>query len=243
MLERDEELLRARLAELADLRAVVKVLEWDMRVTMPSGGAERHGDLLGTMRRIEHERIGADDLGDLLDRAEQSAADEVAADLVRLARRDWHHVRLVPAELAGEIARAGTAGTAAWHRARQADDFSLFAPALARNVELAREYASCFGSRIDHPYDALLANFDHGLTTQAVRQLFDGLTAELPVVIAAAEGAAAGPLEVAADVQRQATSQLLGRLGVDGHTWRFDEGAHPFSSSIGRYDTRLIGRF
>src|SRR4051812_36105049 len=106
MLERDEELLRARLAELADLRAVVKVLEWDMRVTMPSGGAERHGDLLGTMRRIEHERIGADDLGDLLDRAEQSAADEAAADLVRLARRDWDHVRLVPADLAGEIARA-----------------------------------------------------------------------------------------------------------------------------------------
>src|SRR5215211_7452181 len=93
-----------------------------------------------------------------------AAVDDLQRDLVRFARRDWERARQVPPELAAELALAAAEGQAVWQTARAAGDFAAFAPALRRNVELARAYAGCFDDGA-HPYDALLADYDFGLTS------------------------------------------------------------------------------
>ena len=68
----------------------------------------------------------------------------------------------------------------------------MFAPALERNVELARDYAACL-DHDGHPYDALLADFDYGLTAARVQEVFGPLAEALPPLVAEAAARPAAP--------------------------------------------------
>src|SRR5215211_7118959 len=136
-----------------------------------------------------------------------AAVDDLQRDLVRFARRDWERARQVPPELAAELALAAAEGQAVWQAARAAGDFAAFAPALRRNVELAREYAACFDG-VEHPYDALLADFDFGLTATRVREIFEPLTETLSALAAeAAQRPPAPPLTVPIEAQHVAVER------------------------------------
>ncbi|MBX5442726.1 MAG: carboxypeptidase M32 [Solirubrobacteraceae bacterium] len=238
--------LRARLAELADLADLSRLAAWDQRTMMPPAGGPARAHQLATLERIAHDLAGADEIGAWLDELEPIAdtLPEVDRDLVRVARRDWERTRRVPVELATEVARAAAEGQDVWQEARAACDFSAFAPALARNVELARETARHLADPGQGPYDALLGLYDHGLTAERVSAVFGRLAEALPPLVAeAAARPAPAPLEVPVDVQRRTVEAILRRLGVDDEGWRLDVSAHPFTAWVGPRDTRLTTRY
>ena len=72
-------------------------------------------------------------------------------------------------------------------RRARTNDFELFRPYLERNVELRREYAACF--EVDEPYDALLDDFEPGMKTAEVREVFARLKEGLVPLIAEASDA------------------------------------------------------
>src|ERR1700731_307657 len=139
------EKLRDRVAELADLAALGKLAEWDQLVMMPGEGAPARAHQLGALARLTHERATAEEIGSWLVELDGEELDELEADMVRLARRDWERARRVPGELAVQLAHASAEGQESWQLARANDDFAAFAPALQRNVELARAYGECVG--------------------------------------------------------------------------------------------------
>ena len=140
---------------------------------MPPGGAPARAQQLATLERLSHDARPTTSSARWLEELEggDDGSASSTRDLVRIARRDWERARRVPRELAAELAQAARRGQDAWQTARAADDFAAFAPALERNVELARAYAACFDER-EHPYDALLADYDFGLTAARVREVF-----------------------------------------------------------------------
>jgi carboxypeptidase Taq len=235
--------LRDRLAELADLAALGRLSGWDQRTMMPPAGAPGRALQAATLERLVHERATADELGACLDELQDAELDDLDRDLVRLARRDWHRARRVPAELAAALAQASVEGQAVWQTARAAGDFAAFAPSLRRNLELARAYAACF-DEFERPYDALLADYDFGLTAARIEALFGRLAGELPPIVeAAAKHPTPAELDVPIGAQRAAVTGALARLGVDDESWRVDVSAHPFSLAIGREDTRVTTRY
>src|SRR5215213_6057943 len=237
--------LRDRLAELADLTALKRLAAWDQRTMMPPNGAPARAHQVATLQRLAHARATADEIGAWLDQldADGAALDDLQRDLVRLARRDWERARRVPPELAAELAAAAAEGQAVWQTARAAGDFAAFAPALRRNVELARAYVGCFDDAA-HPYDALLADYDFGLTSARVRALFDPLAETLAGLAAEAAGApGAAPLDVPVAAQRAAADAVLRRLGVTPDSWRVDVSPHPFTSWLSAQDTRVTTRY
>jgi carboxypeptidase Taq len=242
------ERLRERLAELADLTAIGMLADWDQLVMMPAEGGAARAQQLGTLARLTHERATGEQIGEWLAEIERDAGatelGEIDRDIVRLARRDWQRVRRVPEELAVERARASAEGQERWQEARAADDFAAFAPALERNVELARAYGECVAEDGESRYDGLLGDFDFGLRTDELRRVFGALARELPPLAAQArERSPRRTLEVPVAAQQAAVTSTLARLGVDEAGWRVDVSAHPFSASIGRGDSRVTTRY
>jgi carboxypeptidase Taq len=236
--------LRERVAELADLSALEMLGEWDLLVMMPPDGAAGRANQMGTLARLTHERSTAEEIGGWLAELEGRVLEEVDGDIVRLARRDWERARRVPAELAAELAQASAAGQESWARARAADDFDTFAPALRRNVELARARGECLAEGGESVYEALLDDYDFGLRTAELGQLFATLARELPPLMA--EASVHSPrrtIEVPVAAQQAAVAGTLARLGVDDASWRVDVSAHPFTSWMGPRDTRLTTRY
>ncbi|MEJ7798733.1 MAG: carboxypeptidase M32 [Solirubrobacteraceae bacterium] len=231
--------LLARLGELSDLRHAGQVLAWDQMVMMPPAGAAARGRALGAIESLAHERLVAPQLGALLD------AERADAQLVRTVRRDHEVARRVPSELAVEMTLAGSEGYAVWLRAREANDFAVFEPALRRNIELARRYADCFAES-EHPYDPLLDRYEPGTTTAQVASLFarlrDGLVPLLgEIARRPAPPALSGDFPIAA--QRELGLQIAHAMGFDEHAWRLDDAVHPFASSPAGGDIRVTSRF
>jgi carboxypeptidase Taq len=236
--------IRRRVAELADLAGLEMLAHWDQRVMMPANGAMGRAGQLGTLARLTHERATAEEIGNWLEELEAQELAELDRDIVRLARRDWDRALRVPEELAVELAKASADGQESWRLARDNDDFAAFAPALERNLQLARAYGECLAGDRQSPYEALLDDYDYGLRTEELKRLFGALVQELPPLIAAAEARTPRrslPVPVAA--QQVAVAGTLRRIGVDRCGWRVDVSAHPFTAWIGPGDTRLTTRY
>src|SRR5271155_4546070 len=232
------EKLRDRMAELADLAAIEMLAGWDQLVMMPGAGAASRAQQLGTLARLTHEQGTAAEIGAWLQELDTAdgdvALDELDRDIVRVARRDWERARRVPEELAVELARASADGQEIWQQARADDDFSAFAPALQRNVELARAYGECVAQDGESRYEALLGDYDFGLRTHELRRVFGALAQELPPLVAAARvRSPRRSLPVPVGAQQAAVAGTLRRLGVEQESWRVDVSTHPFTAWVG----------
>jgi len=244
--------LRARMAELSDLHSVSMLLFWDQQTMMPPAGAAARGERAATVALAIHARESDPELGALLDRLEPWAAgedpDSDDVRLVQWTRRDFEKSVRVPAELAAEISKAKALGQQAWQEARAANDFSLFRDALAHQIELRHRYVACFEGHA-HPYDALLDEFEPGLTTAELRPLFAELRDALVPLVAAAgdpdqprnDGAFHGTFGV--DAQRVAVLDVLEGLGFDPDSWRLDAALHPFASALATTDVRITTKY
>lgn len=238
--------LRDRLGELEDLTQAAGLAGWDEGTFMPPGGAGARGELLATLGRLAHTRLTDPDLAELLDTlAADGTLGDLDARLVACIIRDADRARRVPDRLVADIARHTTVAQVAWHRARAADDFTVFAPALEEHVRLRRELAACF-PEAEHPYDALLHAFEPDLTTAQLRRVFkqlrDGL---VPLIrdIAAAPPPPELPGPFPVQAQRALSLQMAYAQGFDDDHWRLDLAVHPFAQALGHEDIRVTARY
>jgi carboxypeptidase Taq len=236
------------MAELADLAAIEMLTGWDQLVMMPEDGAAARAQQLGTLARITHEHATAAQIGAWLEQIDAAgdgaALGEIDRDIVRLARRDWERSCRVPDELALELARASADGQESWRVARANDDFAAFAPALQRNVELARAYAECVAQDGESRYEALLGDYDFGLRTPELQRVFGELAQALPpLAVQARVRSPRRTLDVPVSAQQAAVTGTLRRLGVEDASWRVDVSAHPFTAWVGHGDSRVTTRY
>ena len=240
--------LRQRLAEVSDLGRTAGVLGWDQRVMMPVRGTESRAQQLATLTRISHEKFTDPEIGRLLEtlapHVESLPYDSDDASLIRITRRDWEKARRVPVELREQITLAAARGHHAWVDARARSDFASFLPHLRENLDLRRRYAHCFEPE-DSLYTALLDDYEPGMTTAEVADVFAVLAPALADLVASAPSVEASflhqPFDAAA--QRGFAERVLETLGFDDGSWRLDPTAHPFCTSFSNRDVRLTTRY
>jgi carboxypeptidase Taq len=241
--------LKRRLAEIADLRRVDKVLSWDQAVWMPPSGSEARAAQLSALEAVTHERFVGDRIGELLDELEPYGAslpyDSDDASLLRVTRRDWEKARRVPTELSAEIAKTRAEAYDAWVKARANSDFAAFRPWLERVLELRLRYADCFAP-FDDPYDVLLDDYEPGMRTAEVRAVFDALEPELVSLVAEhateeEDEFMRGPFPIAA--QHELSLEIIGRIGILPDDYRLDPTVHPFMTYSGIRDLRITTRY
>ena len=246
--------LKTRMAGIHDLRMAQAILGWDQHTKMPPKAGELRAEQLSTIDRFSHELFIDDEIAALLEELRpyedglDSDSDE--ARLIRVTRHDYEKAKRVPPDLRAEMTKTGAIALAAWVEAREKSDFSIFLPHLRKNVELQHRYIDCFeGMGYDSEYDVLLDDFDDGLKTEAVREVFDELKRELiPLIAEIAEHADRvddsslhGDFPIAD--QRAFALVMLERFGFDHESWRLDPTVHPFAMSAGTTDIRLTTRY
>jgi carboxypeptidase Taq len=243
--------LRERMAEIADLSRAAALLGWDQHVTMPPRDGPARAEQLAVLRRITHEKFVDPEVGRLLEQLEGFEAeheyDSFEASFIRCTRRDWEKDRKVPTELRVEMARSSALALPIWVEARKNDDFASFLPALREQLELRRRYVECFDGEFAEPYDALLDDFEQGMTSAQVRTLFDYLKehqAPLVKLVAGTELRAATEGRVF-PIERQKEFELdvARRFGFDETAWRLDPTVHPFAQALGSEDIRVTTRY
>jgi carboxypeptidase Taq len=245
------ELIR-RTKEAAILGSCAAVLGWDERTYMPHEGSAFRGDQMALLARLTHEMTTDPKIGECLSTVEgASLIDDPhspAAINVREIRRTYDRAVKLPRDLVEEIARVTTRAQQVWQEARAANDFPAFRPWLEQIVALKRREADAVGYK-EHPYDALLDEYEPGVTAAEVRNVFAALSAELVPLIAAIGNSRRRPrrdiLERDYPVEAQQTfaRQAAEAIGFDFRAGRLDVTTHPFCSGIGPGDCRITTRY
>ena len=243
--------LKRELGELKDLGRIAALLAWDQQVMMPPGGAAARADQLSTLGRLMHERGTSVELGKLLDAAEPVAAgldpDSDDARLVKVARYEFEKEVKVPRDLRAAMTRSASESYPVWVEARRNSDFASFQPYLQETLELKRRYIECMAPETE-PYDALLDEFEQGVTAAEIRPIFARLKeALIPLVRAVGSSGIVddAPLRRRFPVAglQQIERRVLARLGFDPDSFRLDPTVHPFETAIAISDIRLTTRY
>lgn len=251
--------LIGELKEISLLGSTASVLGWDEQTYMPAGGGAQRADQLSLLARLCHERMTSPRFSDLLSKAEEdSAADATAPDQtaasditvnLRETRRSFSRQSRLPSALVEELAHAGSMAQQAWMQARETDCFADFQPWLEKIIALKRREADHVGSASGDPYDALLDEYEPGMTAAELRRVFDELRGPLvEIVSAVAESGRKAPSTILhrrypAQAQTALAWQAAQAVGFDFAKGRLDTSTHPFCSMIGPGDTRMTTRY
>ncbi len=233
-----------------DLNSARAVLDWDQQTYMPSGGAEGRACQISTLSEIAHRKFTSKEMGRLLDEllpmVEGLPPDSDDACLVKSVRKSYEKSTKVPAKLVSEMSKASALGHHSWEKARAESKFLTFRPDLEKLVELKRRYAALFAP-YEHVYDPLLDDFERGMKTSEVAEVFSKLR---PAQVGLLKRIATKPqvddsfLKGDFDAQRQMdfSTEVIGRFGYDWKRGRQDKSAHPFTTSFGIDDVRITTR-
>jgi carboxypeptidase Taq len=235
--------------EISDLHAIRALAEWDMNTALPEGAGVVRGEQMATLQGVIHDkwtdhRFGEQiaSLSELVAKSNYTDADRA---LLREVTRERNQATKLPRGLVEEMARVESNSFEAWRKARDTNDFALFAPWLSRTIALQREVADRYGYKVAR-YDALLDLYEPGLTTARVDRLFatvrDVSLRLLERIMASGNDVDVAPLEgsFASSRQIELARRILTGMGYDFMRGDIAVSPHPFTTDFGSpYDVRL----
>ena len=237
--------LMERTKELTVLQSAGSILNWDMETKMPPKGVELKSEQMALLEKISHRLITDPENGRLLDAVEKhvdyGSLEPVKRRNVHLARKAYREATALPEELVVEIERQRTIGIAAWKKAKAAKDWALFKPELLKMKQLTERAYTILMDVKDaaSPYDAMLDDYEPGMTAATVTKVFDEMKQGLLRVLEKVQGQDkpdTGFLKrrVPVEVQEKIADSLARFIGYDvsggDAGGRIDATEHPFTT-------------
>ncbi|MCF7790960.1 MAG: carboxypeptidase M32 [Victivallales bacterium] len=246
-MNKDFEILKKLIYEINDIEHAAAVLNWDQEAFMPEKGISDRVNQISTLSKIAHEKFTTDKMGDLIEKIKEKIkkvnpeSDE--ARLIKVLDRNYKKSVKVPSELVTEMSKAASLGQQNWAIAKRNSDFSAFVPYLKKLIELRKQYAKIF-TPYDHIYDPLLDDFEPGLKTADVKEIFKKLKpsqAELLNKIAEKQKIDNSFLFGVYNKKKQRSfgADVITKLGYDWSRGRQDTTEHPFTTNFGIDDVRI----
>ena len=230
------------------LRSAESILGWDLEVNMPPMGSSARGVVMGEVSTLMQKQMA--ELYPLLERADARAGDlnDYERGVVRILRRRQKFYTRIPPSLLERETKLAAEAHGVWREARKKSAFKMFQPFLEKAIELKREEAEKLGYEA-HPYNALLDQFEEGLTIRDADQMYAQLIPALKKILVQVQKskfASDSPLvdqSYDVDAMSKITQRLVGLLGMPKERFRVDISTHPFETSVSRDDVRITTRY
>ena len=239
--------LKKIVGEAFELQRVAAVLDWDQQVGMPVAAAVGRARQTSLISCLAHEKQTSCELGELLESLvpEMKNLDSESDDycLIKQVDRDYKRQTKVPSEHVAEFSHLTSLAHSKWESALAGSDFLIFKDSLTRIFEMRREYADFFAP-YDHVYDPLLDEFEPGMKTATLIEIFDTIR---PLQVELLRKIAARPEpdqtcldnKFATDKQWQLANLAATAIGYDFNRGRLDSVVHPFTTTFNLNDVRI----
>lgn len=236
------------------LHSSADALEWDERTGLPAAAGEYRANQVALLRAMAHrmrtESSYGDDLRSLMAQSAEADPGGDQGATIRGLFRDWDRDRKLPTELVQRASELTVRGQQKWDAARKADDYSMFRETLAQIIAVKRE----IGHRLQEgtertTYEALMDEYEPDAKVADLQNMFDALRGPLVELVTQVKDAPCRPdtsvihREFAVDRQRQFSRFVAEKIGFDFDRGRLDETSHPFCTTLGPYDCRILTRY
>lgn len=238
---------RQKMQFIADVKNASSVLQWDQETYLPPKGAGFRGRQISTLSEISHRLFSEESLGGLLQ--ELMSKGDLEAEQKRNVERTWEDYqknKKYTSEFVRALSEQVNKSFHSWIEARKQGSFSVYEADLDALVALKKQEADILGYE-DHPYNALLDEFEKGCTVQLLDRTFSdllpGLENLLEKILARSQVDNSFLKQpYSREKQWEWGLELISHLQFDTSAGRQDISEHPFSVSFNRNDVRITTR-
>ena len=227
----------------------IGVLYLDATTAAPRDTWEGRGKTMEIMSQLTYDLLANKENGELLSYLEQNGdhLDVQTKREVEVLRKNYDQLYRIPAEEYVAYSVLINDAENAWHKAKNEDDFDSFAPYLEKIVEFNRKFAGYYDPE-KAPYDALLNEYEEGLTTAALDEFFAQLRS---VIVPLVTKIKAVP-QIRDDflfshypvaVQREFSDYLMEVMGMDRSHCGIAETEHPYTTNFNNKDVRITTHY
>lgn len=233
--------------KIADVAYTMAILSWDQETYMPEKGADFRAQQLSTLSGIYHKLFTEDEFGRMLESlSADSSLDARQKKNIELTLENYTKQKRYTTEFVELMSKTISECFQAWQTAKEKNDFTIYQPKLEKLVELKKQECEILGYE-KHPYDAMLNEYEKGITTAEIETLFAEVRKELvPFVKKIAEAEQVDDAvffrKYEKDKQWTLGLDLLKQMGYDFEAGRQDLSSHPFTTSFNPLDVRVTTR-
>ena len=234
-------------SKIADLNGISSLLQWDQEVGMPNESSNGRGRQIASISGIIHELYISNYYVDLLNNLENNKLlNETQKLNIRLSKRDIQRKLCLTKDFVEELSTAISNSYTSWEEARRKNDFMIFAPALKNLIALKKKEANLINKEKD-VYDVFLDEYDTGLKSTEIKEIFDTLKPELITLLSRIDNKNKIDTSItnkffSKDKQWDFGIDLLKNIGFNLNAGRQDISVHPFTINIGEKDIRITTR-
>lgn len=232
------------------LQASMILFEWDNETLAPQEAASYTTKVIGSLSDQYREIMTSKEVKKLLKECEkEKRLSEAELGIIREAREEVQKLDCIPPEEYRQFAELCAEATRVWAKAREANDFSAFAPTLKKLVDYQKKFAAYRAKKGQKLYDVMLDSYEKGFNMELLDQFFGELKEALvPLLKEAAQASkdvkddflcADYPVEA----QEKAARFLAEYVGFDFNKGVLAVSAHPFTTNLHNHDVRITTHY
>ena len=238
---------KTKMQKIADVKYASAVLQWDQETYLPPKGNEIRGRQLATLSEMAHQQFTAESTGALLQ--ELNSRDDLgdaAQRNVQLSLEDYNKSKKLSSDFVRTMSETVNRSFHAWIQARKENAFAGFEKPLDDLIQLKKQEADMLGYEL-HPYNALMNDYDKGLTIAIVDRVFADLKPQLSALLDTIKNKdqvdnSFLQQHFNKDQQWQFGIEILKQMHFDFEAGRQDISEHPFTINFNNRDVRITTR-
>ena len=236
-----------RLQKIADIKYAGAVLQWDQETYLPIKGNDARGRQIATLSELAHEQFTAEKTESLLlELLNKNDLDERQKRNIELSWYDYQKNKKLPSSFVRKSSEAINKSFHSWISARAENSFAKFEKPLQEVIDLKKEEAALLGYS-DHPYNAMMNEYDTGLTVAFTDNLFSTLIPQLSILLNQIKRQPQVNNDFLLkhfdkNIQWDFGIELLKNMHFDFEAGRQDISEHPFTTNFSSEDVRVTTR-
>ena len=231
-----------------DLQFATALLYWDKEVYLPTKGNRFRSQQLATLSAISHEMMTNRKYGKLIEDLFKNKKSLKPAERrnIELSYKSYIRNKSFSEKFVIRRSHIISAAFDAWIKARDANDWTIYKKPLEEIVQIKKEEAKLVGFK-QHPYNALLDEYEPGATVNQLDKLFTDVRRQLVNFVAEIRQKKQVDdtflyKKWKKDKQWDFGIDILKKIGYDFSAGRQDVSEHPFTTHFNPQDVRVTTR-
>ncbi len=245
--------IKSLLLELKKIESISSLLSWDQETLMPENGGDIRAKEIAYLSSLAHQKHVSNEFKRELEKFVninngEFVTNEFTNNEKRFLNRVWidfHYENSLPQEFVETFSELVSKSQMKWSKAKKQNDFSIFKPFLTKIVDMKKKEADYYGYSTNR-YDALLEQFEPGITTEKLDIFFGELRPRLIKLIKKIKNSSVKIEKINGkfdeDKQWKFGLKIIEEMGFDLKSGRQDKSMHPFTISFHPSDVRLTTR-
>ena len=232
------------------LRQSLGIVYWDMCVNMPKVAGESRGNVIGYLSSEYYKMITSVEVKKLIDELEnEKELSEFEVAMISDIKDAYNETKKIPEDIYAEFSVDSAKSSMAWEEAKNKSDFSIFEPHLEKMVNYKRQFANFYGYE-KHPYDALLNQYEKGMTVEIIDEVFGNLRNSIVDILNRIKSSNVKIDEnilkgnYSTEEQIKFNEYLLDLIGYDyKNRGNISTSEHPFTTEFSNKDVRITNHY